>query len=227
MITAENKYFANLDILQNVNFPAYALLPTADKIYNINVNTRKIDNPNITLVEKDHKSATLYFAIDRYIDYMDLAHTKCLIQYNIGGNTYYYPVPYYDIYSMIAERKIILPWNLDYSVTATPGGVPFTIRFFKTGTVTGADNKTETILTYSLNILPSTIQIEKSLAEKQITNADEAYLKPGEVEKLMAYVDTTMKTLSRKVYWTVLSDEFTDDTIDVSGEIQDQLLGII
>ena len=227
MITAENKYFANLDILQNVNFPSYALLPTADKIYHINVNTRKIDNPNITLVEKDHKSATIYFSIDRYVDYMDLAHTKCLIQYNIGNNTYYYPVPFYDIYSLVAEKKIVIPWNLDYSVTATSGAVPFTIRFFKTGTVIGAENKTEAILTYSLNILPSSIQIEKSLNEKQITNADEKYLKPGEVEKLMAYIDTKMQTLSRKVYWSILSDDFTDDTIDVSGEIQDQLLGII
>ena len=82
MITTEDKYSSNLDILQNVNQPAYALLPAADKIYNITVNNRKIDNKNITIVEKDHKSATIYFSIDRYVDYMDLAQTKCIIQYN-------------------------------------------------------------------------------------------------------------------------------------------------
>ena len=226
MITAENKYFANLDILQNVNYPTYALLPTADKIYNVDVNSRKIDNPNITIVEKDHRSTTLYFSINRHVDYMDLAHTKCIIQYNIKNQTYYYPVPFYDVYTQMIEDKIIFPWNLDYAIAESPGEVSFNIRFFKTGTIQN-NNTIEDIVTYNLNILPSSLKIEKSLTEHHLTSEDKEYLKPNEVQKIMQYVDTTMQTLSRKIYWTVLNDDYQDTSIDVSGKIQNQLLDVI
>lgn len=224
MITTENKYLANLDILQNVNQPSYVLLPNADKIYNIDVNARKIENPNITLVEKDHRSTTVYFCIDRYIDYMDLAHTKCIVQYNIGDKTLYYPVPFYDVYIKAIDGKIVFPWNIDYSVTKKPGNVPFAIKFFKVGKTLDENNNEELILTYSLNILPSSLTVTKAFVEQQINEGKEAYLEPGEVETIMAYVDATMQTLSRKVYWTVVDNDFTDSTIDVSGELKERLL---
>lgn len=45
MVTTAQEYFANLDLLQNVNQPAYALLPTDENIYEIDVNTRTIAAP--------------------------------------------------------------------------------------------------------------------------------------------------------------------------------------
>lgn len=225
MITAENKYLSNLDILQNVNQPTYALLPTADKIYKIDVNTRKISEPDITILERDHKSSTLYFSIDRFIDYMDLAQTHCVIQYNVDGKTHFYPIPFYDIYTQSSEKKIIFPWNLSYSVTGKAGIVPFSIRFFKTGTRMVKENEIESILTYNLNILPSQLIIEKTLIETQISDKDEAYLKTGELEQLMDYIDLKMQTLSRKIYWTVLNDNYNNAIIDVT--LQKQLLDIV
>jgi hypothetical protein len=231
-ITTQYEYFANLDILQNVNQPSYALLPAAEKIYDIDVDERLINNRNITLVEKDHKSKTLYFSIDRYVDYMDLAQTKCIIQYNTTDEagkvrTRFYPVPFYDVYTKVEEGKIIFPWNLDYNVTKTAGSVPFNIRFFKVGTRITEDNNAELILTYNLNIQPSWVKVEKSLYESMIDKDDETYLQPGDVDILMDYVDKKMQTLSRKIYWTVLSDEFTDSTIDVSAELQEDLLDVL
>lgn len=231
-ITTQYEYFANLDILQNVNQPSYALLPAAEKIYDIDVDERLINNRNITLVEKDHKSKTLYFSIDRYVDYMDLAQTKCIIQYNTTNEegkvrTRFYPVPFYDVYTKVEEGKIIFPWNLDYNVTKTAGSVPFNIRFFKVGTRITEDNNAELILTYNLNIQPSWVKVEKSLYESMIDKDDETYLQPGDVDILMEYVDKKMQTLSRKIYWTVLSDEFTDSTIDVSAELQEDLLDVL
>lgn len=230
--TTQYEYFANLDILQNVNQPSYALLPAAEKIYDIDVEDRLINNRNITLVEKDHKSKTLYFSIDRYVDYMDLAQTKCIIQYNTTDEegkvrTRFYPVPFYDVYTKVEEGKIIFPWNLDYNVTKTAGSVPFNIRFFKVGTRITEDNAAEHILTYNLNIQPSWVKVEKSLYESQITKDDETYLQPGDVDILMDYVDKKMQTLSRKIYWTIVSDEFTDTTIDVSAELQEDLLDVL
>ena len=43
----------------------------------------------------------------------------------------------------------------------------------------------------------------------------------------MTYVDTTMQTLSRKIYWTVLNDDYKKTTVDVSAELKDQLLDIV
>lgn len=230
MITTQKEYLGNLDILQNVNQPSYALLPAAEKIYDIDVDERVINNRNITLVEKDHKSKTIYFSIDRFVDYMDLAQTKCVIQYNaeVDGKvrTRFYPVPFYDVYTKVEEGKIIFPWNLDYNVTKTAGSVPFNIRFFKIGTRITEDNDAELILTYNLNIQPSWVKVEKSLTELQIAD-DPTYLQPGDVDILMEYVDKKMQTLSRKIYWTIVSDDYTDSTIDVSAELQEEILDIL
>jgi hypothetical protein len=43
----------------------------------------------------------------------------------------------------------------------------------------------------------------------------------------MQYIDYKMQTLSRKIYWSVLSDEFTGDKIDVSMPIQDDVLDVL
>jgi hypothetical protein len=103
MVTTAQEYFANLDLLQNVNQPAYALLPSAENIYHIDVNSRIIDTPKFLSVERDYKSETIYFAIDRFVDYMDLAQTCCIIQFNNANKdqgTRFYRVPFYDIYKL-------------------------------------------------------------------------------------------------------------------------------
>ena len=230
-VTTRDEYLANLDILQNVNQPSYALLPAAEKIYHIDVEERTIQNQSIVLVEKDHKSKTIYFSVNRYVDYMDLADTKCIIQYNVDVNgetkTRFYPVPFYDVYTKVEEGKIIFPWNLDYNVTKVAGSVPFSVRFFKIGTEITENNDARLVLTYNLNIRPSWIKVEKALNELQLTDADSSYLQPGDVDLLMEYVDKKMQTLSRKIYWTIVSDDFTDKTIDVSAEVQEDLLDIL
>lgn len=229
--TSVDEYKANLDILQNINQPSYALLPAAEKIYDINVEERMINNPNIILVEKDHKSKTIYFSIDRYVDYMDLAQTKCIIQYNteVRGikRTCYYPVLFYDIYTRLEEKKIIFPWNLDYNVTKNAGMIPFNIRFFKVGTQITENNDAELILTYNLNILPSTVQIKQSLIELDVDDNDLSQLQPGDFDILMEYVDKKVSALNRKIYWTVVDDSYTAPTIDVTAEIQEDLLDIL
>ena len=162
MITTAQQYFANLDILQNVNQPAHALLPTDDNIYNIDVKTRKIAAPQFLSVEKDFKSETIYFAIDRFVDYMDLATTCCVIQYNNLNSkkgTRFYPVPFYDIYKLSHIDKIVFPWCLDYHVTEVAGPVEFSIRFFKIGEAYNERNESVRVFTYNLNTLPASSQV--------------------------------------------------------------------
>ncbi len=70
MITTQNEYLSKLDILQNINNPAYALLPTAEKFYEINVNTREVAPITLSSIQRDHKAETLYFTVKRFVDYM-------------------------------------------------------------------------------------------------------------------------------------------------------------
>jgi hypothetical protein len=161
MVTTAEQYNANLHLIHNINPPTYAALPTADNIYNIDVNTREIDAPRFLAVEKDNISETIYFIIDRYADYMDLATTSCVITYtNAAGNSGMYAVPFYDIYSYASEKKMILPWCLDIGVAEAPGKVEFAIQFFKIGEVLNPKtNGMEKVLQYSLNTLPAKSEI--------------------------------------------------------------------
>lgn len=223
MITTAQEYFANLNLIQNVNAPAHALLPAAERTYNIDINTRTIETPKFLGIEKDHKSETIYFKVDRYVDYMDLAQTCCVIQFNNAHNeTRYYPVPFYDIYKFAGEKKIIFPWCLDAHVTDFPGPIQFSIRFFKVGEVLNENNEAVPVLTYNLNTLPAKSTVLEGIKEYKFEE-DEYFLKPGEADRIWSHIEAMEQ--SNQVYWTILDDSFTP--IVDSSEIQEELSQII
>ena len=170
MITTAEQYNSYLHIIHNNNPPTYVALPSADNIYNIDVNTREVEAPPLLAVEKDNVSETIYFIIDRYVDYMDLALTSCVITYvNANGDTRMYIVPFYDIYSYAHVSKMIIPWNLDSGVTAAPGVVKFAIQFFKTGEVYNKETDSMQIgIVYSLNTQAAQSKVLKGLQATEI-----------------------------------------------------------
>lgn len=231
--TTTQEYFSNLSLLHNVNAPAYALLSSANNIYNIDLNTRKIDAPKVLSVEKDHKSEVVYFSVDRFADYMDLANTCCIIQYNVERKidgkpvkkSYYYPVPFFDIYSKAKEQKIIFPWCLDTSVTATSGYVEFSIQFFKTGTHIKDNGEAELIYTYNLRTLPAQSEVVKGIFDHEITNADELLLVQEQYNKLWGAISALEEGIATQLYWTILPDDFTVPEVDDS-EIKQEMTTI-
>lgn len=82
MIATAQEYYNTIDRLQNIKPPAYALLPVTQKVYAIDVNARTVEAPEFVSVEKDHLAEVIYFSIDRFVDYMDLVNTSCMIIYN-------------------------------------------------------------------------------------------------------------------------------------------------
>lgn len=227
MVTTAQEYFANLDLLQNVNQPAYALLPSAENIYYIDVDSRTIDAPQFLSIEKDHRSETIYFAIDRYVDYMDLSQTCCVIQFNNANSkegTRFYPVPFYDIYKLAHLNKIVFPWCLDANVTNTAGKVEFSIRFFKTGEIYNDKNEAVKILTYNLNTLTASSQVLHGFKEQQITSTDEYYLKQSQYDDLIERI--AQINYLQKLRWTILDDNFVGPTIDTT-QIQQALKDVI
>ena len=133
MITKPSDYEEKLWELQS-NAPTQTaiLLPKDEKIFEIDLNTRKINVPKFLSVEKDHQAETIYFKFNRYYDLMDLFNTGCVIEYtNALGNSYLYPVPYYDITTLADSGQIIIPWCIQGPATEKAGVVKFAIRFYK------------------------------------------------------------------------------------------------
>lgn len=135
MITTARDYNSNLHLINNVNPPIYAKIssvdvsdPNADNIYNLDINTREIEAPKFLGVSDDHKSETIYFIVDRFADYMDLAETSCVVNYtNAEGKSGIYPVPFYDIFTYGKENKMLIPWVIDNFVTYKKGKIEFSI----------------------------------------------------------------------------------------------------
>lgn len=161
MITSLQDYNSHLHLIYNQNPPTLAQLPIGELIYNIDINSRTIEAPRFLGVEKDHKAETIYFNVNRYADYMDLSTTACVIYYiNANGEPGIYVPNFYDIFTKYETNEMLIPWCLSQHVTAKKGAVQFSIRFFKTETqLSPASPSGEPIITYDLNLIPSTTMV--------------------------------------------------------------------
>lgn len=107
------------------------LLPKDEKIFDVNLESRTINVPEFLSVEKDHQAETIFFKFDRYYDYMDLTTKTCVIQYiNANGDSFIYPVPWYDTETFGFEKKVLIPWCIQGAATEAAGIVKFAIRFY-------------------------------------------------------------------------------------------------
>lgn len=128
---AEQDYLSHLYIIQSQNPPSLVLFPETKRIYDIDLDTREIEAPEMLSVSNDHKAETIYFRVDRFRDYMDLSRTICVIQYvTPDGGVHVYPVPFYDVMTEKHNQKMILPWCIDGAATHLKGTVSYSIRFY-------------------------------------------------------------------------------------------------
>ena len=175
--------------------PSNVFLPFADNIYDVNLDTRTINSPEFLSVRRDHKSEVIYFKVDRFFDYMDLANTTCIIQYLLPGDTtkvpHIYVVPFYDTTTYFGENKMIFPWSVGGAATMVDGDIEYAIRFFR---VEG--ERENASLAENLNKLPAKSKILQSIeADNEIMKA--AYDTPiaNKYEELLDQLKNT------KTYW--------------------------
>lgn len=165
MITATKDYLELLWKIQSENPTSTAVvLPTDEKIYNIDLNTRKVEAPEFLGVEQDHYAETYFFAIDRYYDNMDLATTTCIIQY-VNKNSKYengtpkggfaYLVPFYDLTYLKDQDKILIPWAVAGPATEAVGPVSFSFRFYNII----KEDEDNYRLVYNLTTLPANTKV--------------------------------------------------------------------
>ena len=143
----EQDYLSHLYIIQSQNPPSLVLFPETKRIYDIDLDTREIEAPEVLSVTHDHKAETIYFRVDRFRDYMDLSNTVCVIQYvTPDGGAHIYPVPFYDIMTERHNQKMIFPWCIDGAATQYKGIVEYSIRFYRL-----EEDAEEYTLVYNLN----------------------------------------------------------------------------
>lgn len=161
MFTSPEEYQKFLFRIQDTNKIKKAiLLPSSERIYNVDLNKRTIEAPEFLSVEMDHHAETIYFKMDRFYDHIDLTETVGLVQY-INKNAklpdgspdlgHVFVIPFYDGITYKEENKILFPWCLEGPATAAAGPVSFSFRFYR------LDNDKNFI--YNLSTLPATSKI--------------------------------------------------------------------
>lgn len=197
MITTPQEYYAYLHQIQSNNPPTLALIPNREKTYEIHLNDRTIDTPEFLSVEKDHASETVYFIVDRYYDYVDLAQTICIIQYvNAAGEARIYPVPFYDVQTHSKDRKMLIPWNIGAGATVAAGTIKYSIRFYRM-------NEAGTAFEYNLNTLTMYSKILHGLDAQEIS--PENFNFGGDQYSQLVQM---IEDISRQdLYWTDLYSE--------------------
>ena len=166
MITSAQEYYSKLYQIQDENPPTLALLlPSTERIYNINLNARTIEAPEYLSVETDHRAEAIYFKMPRYFDGVDLTSKTAVIQYeNAAGEGHVYLVPFYDVETADrlginegdgVRQTVLFPWLIDNNVAKKAGIVKYNIRIYELAS--------ETHLLYSLNTLPAESKILKGI----------------------------------------------------------------
>lgn len=201
MITTPEEYQKYLFQIQDENFPKKAiLLPTDETIYNVNLNERTIEAPEILSAKDDHFAETIYFCADRYYDNMDLTETVCLIQYinknaklesGVPDPGRVYVVPFYDITTYSEENKILFPWCISGNATSAAGPITFAIKFYKL-------NEDGTQYNFILNTKPSSSKILHGM-NIDIANNENYILSDNVVENLWQEIHSLKKDYD--IYW--------------------------
>lgn len=188
--------------INSANKPVQVQLPVGEKLYPIDLNTRKIFGPEELSVKENHESDLVYFTVDRYYDNVDLAETVCVVQYETknknDGSLFRgsYFIPLYDVTTLKDEEKIILPWQIRRYVTQTATQIKYNFRFYQ------IDPSTNELI-YNLNTLTTTGKILDTLDYEQV-----AY--PEDDKFYRDSLDEIRDIIHRSLQWNQTNWEILD-----------------
>lgn len=169
MITPKEEYLSKLGQIQQANQNGtYFPIPEVEKIYKIDLNTRRCEAPSHLSVTDDHQAEIIFFEVDRYFDKQDLAALTCVISYvNASGEYYIYPVPCKDTITKRDEGKMIIPWVIDSDVTWGAGAVRFAFKFYEI-------NPETLEYSYALSTVPAITKVLEGLRARYIDATEQA-----------------------------------------------------
>lgn len=219
-----------VDVNPYNNVPILSIiLPSDERTFDVDLDTREISVPTFLSVAKDHRAETVYFLVDRYFEYKDLSKTSCMIEYiNAAGEGGFYPVPFYDISSypyyidddnVAHEAKMLIPWLIDGNVTKTAGNVQFVLRFYE---LDDANQK----FTFNLRTKIATAAVLNGLDESAI----DASINTDLASNIMQQVNAKLDSVESTIYWddlpnydiasTVRQSPITDETFSYESTLK-------
>lgn len=170
------------------------LLPKDEKIYDIDLNTRKISVPKFLSVAKDHEAETIYFKFDRYYDYIDLTTKACVIQYtNANGDSFIYPVPYYDTQTFADTNQVLIPWCIQGKATEKAGIVKFAVKWYSVN-----ENKK---ISYSFNTLRAEAEVLAGQNPNQMDWSNDQIDLSSELAELIQDLESAYNNNTFTLYW--------------------------
>ena len=189
--------------IQSKVTPCFVELPNGETSYGIDLQTRQINSPEFLSVKKDHLSNVIYFNIDRFFDYMDLSTLPCVIIYQTPDEqVHVYPIPYYDIYTLARDGKMVLPWNISNIATQLEGDIIYSIRFFKIeGDIVENAN-----LVYNLSTFPAKSKILNGLDAPNLVDDGDGDRHPA-AETLETLIAQVKELKDNSFTWTIINDE--------------------
>lgn len=209
MITTAKEYYENLFRIQDQNPPSLAvLLPSSEKIYEVDLTTRIAEAPDYLGVSLDHRSEVIYFVVDRYFDYMDLAETVCLIYYtNANKESHYYPVPFYDLItcSTVDEEtgeqkyRILFPWCIDSEAMKKAGKIEFAINFYK------LDKDGQEII-YNISTRPATSKVLTGMNDNKDWNPSGFSIPADDYKILYEKLKHIEDAYAAGLYWLTVNE---------------------
>ena len=179
------------------------ILPSDERTFDVDLSAREISVPTFLSVSKDHRAETVYFLVDRYYEYKDLAQTSCIVEFiNAAGEGGFYLVPFYDISSyprfideddIAHEAKMLIPWLIEGDVTKVAGDVQFVLRFYE------LDDKNEAFI-FNLRTKVATGTVLNGLDETVIDDSINTDFMANIAQQINAKLDSVETT----IYWTDL-----------------------
>ena len=156
MVTNPAEYAKLLWKIQDQNPPTTALLlPSSEKLIEVDLNTRLITAPEYLSVATDHRAETVFFVMDRFHDNVDLTTMNCVIEFvstdKNGRNQQsgLFAVPFIDKDTFSRRDQIIVPWLIEGLATVQAGTITYSLKFYQ---VSQNDNSK---LSYVLNTQPA------------------------------------------------------------------------
>ena len=178
------------------------VVPSNKQLYNIDLDSRTIEAPEVLSIQSEHYAETVYFLVDRYYDNMDLAQTNCVIQYTTGEKSYVYAVPFCD-YTTYPD-KMIIPWSISISATEVSGNIQFFMRFYLIAdeSIYGQDGSyhpENAEFSYSLSTLVATSKVLKTLPQEDFTAEDHDFQVPERYFELVNHMNELADNAT--IYW--------------------------
>lgn len=135
MITNSEEFSLRLEEIQKGSTTSKMINPSTEPIVFIDSNGRLIDANNVldqfVTVENDTNAETIYFAINRYFDDVDLSTKKILIKYqNSIGELYYDDAIDIHIETIDGIEKVVFGWKITQFATMVSGVLMIQIMIY-------------------------------------------------------------------------------------------------